>query len=48
MHISWNVQNQIMEACDEIMKRKTTQEIRDVKFFTILANESQHISTTKN
>lgn len=46
-YISWTIQNEIIEACDEIIKQKFASEIRDAKFFTVLADETQDISTSE-
>lgn len=44
-YISWNIQNQIIEACDIIIKRKIASEVNSSKCFSILADETTDIST---
>ncbi|KAG5881267.1 hypothetical protein JTB14_003738 [Gonioctena quinquepunctata] len=44
-YISWNIQNQIIEACDIIIKRKIASEVNCAKCFSILSDETTDIST---
>lgn len=44
-YISWNIQNQIIEACDIIIKRKIASEVNSSKCLSILADETTDIST---
>jgi len=39
-YISWNIQNQIIEACNEIIIQKLVTKINKAKFFSVLADET--------
>lgn len=44
-YISWNIQNQIIDACDEVILTKRVTKINNVKCFTILADKLSDISS---
>jgi len=44
-YISWNIQNQIIDACDEVILTKLVTKINNAKCFTILADETSDISS---
>lgn len=44
-YISWNIQNQIINLCDEIILTKFVTEINNAKCFTVLADEMSNISS---
>lgn len=44
-YVSWNIQNQIIDACHEIIKSKIVEEIKSAKFFSVLADETTDVST---
>jgi hypothetical protein len=46
-YISWNIQNQIIEACDEIIIKKLVTKINKAKFFSVLADETTDVSTVE-
>lgn len=43
-YISWNIQNQIIDACQEIITRKIVDEVNSAQAFSILADETADIS----
>ncbi|KAJ8893061.1 hypothetical protein PR048_005642 [Dryococelus australis] len=43
-YISWNIQNQIVEACNDIMTNKIADEVNSMKCFSVLADETTDIS----
>ena len=43
-YIIWNIQNQIIEVCDSIIKQKIATEVNNANFFTVLADETCDIS----
>lgn len=47
LYTSWDIQNQIIEACGTIIQRKVIEEIRANKYFSILADETTDVSTTE-
>nr|CAI5845780.1 unnamed protein product [Callosobruchus analis] len=44
-YISWKIQNEIIEACDLIIKQRIATEVNTAKCFTVLADETADIST---
>ncbi|KAE9525840.1 hypothetical protein AGLY_014066 [Aphis glycines] len=44
-YISWNIQNQIIDACDEVILTKLVTKINNAKCFTILADKTSDISS---
>lgn len=44
-YISWNIQNQIIDACDEVILIKIVTKINNAKCFTILVDETSDISS---
>lgn len=45
MYISWNIQNQIIDVCNEVISTKLVTKINNVKCFTILADKTSDISS---
>lgn len=45
MYISWNIQNQIIDACGEIILTKLVNKVNNAKCFTVLADETSDISS---
>lgn len=46
-YISWNMQNQIIAACGEIIKQKIVTEVNSARCFSVLADETTDISTVE-
>ncbi|XP_050540290.1 52 kDa repressor of the inhibitor of the protein kinase-like [Daktulosphaira vitifoliae] len=44
-YISWNIQNQIIDACDEIILSKLVTKVNSAKCFAVLADETSDISS---
>ncbi|XP_046684428.1 52 kDa repressor of the inhibitor of the protein kinase-like [Homalodisca vitripennis] len=44
-YISWNFQNQIIDACNQIITEKIATKVKEAKFFSILADETSDVST---
>ncbi|KAJ8884194.1 hypothetical protein PR048_016051 [Dryococelus australis] len=43
-YIGWNIQNQIVEACNDIITNKIVGEVNSAMFFSVLAEETTYIS----
>ncbi|XP_076283965.1 52 kDa repressor of the inhibitor of the protein kinase-like [Lasioglossum baleicum] len=46
-YISWNMQNQIINACNEVILNHLVKKINSAKCFSLLADETCDISTTE-
>lgn len=46
-YTSWNVQNQILDACNQIILKDIVEEVNAAKCFSILADETADISNTE-
>lgn len=46
-YISWNIQNQIIEACNDIITENIADEVNKSECFSILADETTDISCIK-
>lgn len=44
-YISWNIQNQIIDACDKVIKSRIVKDVKDATFFSVLADETTDVST---
>ncbi|XP_031327454.1 52 kDa repressor of the inhibitor of the protein kinase-like [Photinus pyralis] len=44
-YISWKIQNEILAASHRVIKEKIIAEVKDAKFFSILADETSDVST---
>lgn len=44
-YISWNIQNQIIDACDKVIKSHIVKDVKDATFFSVLADETTDVST---
>nr|XP_023025624.1 zinc finger MYM-type protein 1-like [Leptinotarsa decemlineata] len=44
-YISWNIQNEIIDACDKVIKSHRVKDVKDATFFSVLADESTDVST---
>lgn len=47
MYISWNIQNQIIDACNDIITSTIVREVNNAKCFSVLADETTDISCTE-
>lgn len=46
-YIRWNIQNQIIEECDEIVVQKLVSKVNKAKFFSVLADKTAEVSTVE-
>ncbi|KAG8174416.1 hypothetical protein JTE90_001306 [Oedothorax gibbosus] len=44
-YISWNIQNQIIDACDKVIKSHKVKDVKDATFYSVLADETTDVST---
>lgn len=46
-YISWKIENEIINACGEIIRKRIVEEVKQAQFYSVLADETTDVSTTE-